>query len=242
MDRNATSVSAFRLLVKAIKEAVPDSLLMACGGNYLVCLGLFDNARASCDTSRYFSWNPYENQNHPAMNCDINNAAHLTMNNFWRFDRWFRMDPDSLMARQDNAYYTAGEARISVLTGILTGVSLTSDNLATIAPDRNRLLGAAQKYRLRDAKPFNYILWQWPQFFEGTIDGKRGVAVFNDSEKPLRCDFASLGLPQRCAEILTDATYSYGVELPPHDAALFTARMGGKTEASDAFAFGIGKL
>ena len=55
------------------------------------------------------------------------------MNNFWRFDRWFRMDPDSLMARQDNAFYTAGEARISVLTGIMTGVCLTSDNLATIS-------------------------------------------------------------------------------------------------------------
>ncbi|MBQ7650688.1 MAG: alpha-galactosidase [Victivallales bacterium] len=222
MDRNATSVSAFRTLVKAIKEAVPDSLLMACGGNYLVCLGLFDNARASCDTSRYYETSPYPNQNYPVMDCSIGNAAHLTMNNFWRFDRWFRMDPDSLMARQDNAFYTAGEARISVLTGIMTGVCLTSDNLATISPERNRLLGAAQKYRLRDAKPFNYTLGQWPQFFEGTIDGKRGVAVFNDSEKTMYCDFAKLGLPEHCAELLTDATFSFGTELPPHDAALFT--------------------
>ncbi|MBO4513311.1 MAG: alpha-galactosidase [Victivallales bacterium] len=223
MDASATSVSAFRTLVKAIKEAVPDDLLMACGGNYLVCLGLFDNARASCDTSRYYADTVYPNQNFPMNGCDIRSAVHQTMNNFWRFDRWFRMDPDSLMARQDNAFYTAGEARISVLSGIVTGVCLTSDNLATISPERNRLLGAAQRYRLRDARPFQYHLGQWPQFFEGSIDGKRGVAVFNDSEQVMVCDFAKLGLPERCAELLTGATYAYGVELPPHDAALFTS-------------------
>ena len=222
MDKNATSVSAFRSLIKAIKEAVPDCLLMACGGNYLVCLGLFDNARASCDTSRYYTKPSIPNQNFPMPECAIGAAAHQTMNNFWRFDRWFRMDPDSLMARQDNAFYTTGEARISVLTGILTGVCLTSDNLGTISPERNRLLGAAQRYRLRDARPFQYRLGQWPQFFEGTVDGKRGVAVFNDSEQTMNCDFAKLGLPERCAELLTDSLHSYGVELPPHDAALLT--------------------
>ena len=223
MDKNATPVSAFRLLVKAIKDAVPDCLLMACGGNYLVCLGLFDNARASCDTSRNYAIPDYfPNQNFPIIACSIRDAAHLTMNNFWRFDRWFRMDPDTLMARQDNAFYTFGEARISVLTGILTGVCITSDNLATIAPERYRLLGTSQKYRMRDAKPFKFNLCQWPQLFEGTIDGRRAVAVFNDSETTMYCDFDKLGLPERCSELLTGAQFSFGTELPPHDAALFT--------------------
>ena len=75
--------------------------------------------------------------------------------NWWMFDRWFRADPDTVMARQDNALYTLGEARISTLAAILTGVSITSDHLGTIAPERYRLLverepEILQKAPLRD--------------------------------------------------------------------------------------------
>jgi len=220
-DPAVTAAEAFRKLCKVIREAVPDALIMACSEPIQLCIGYFDNVRASCDTSRYYAWPRKQNENSPLNPCDIVTAAHLTMANFWRFDRWFRFDPDSLMARQDNAYYTEGEARFSVLTGICTGVSLTSDRLDTISAERLALLGKAQDYRLRGAKPLRWTMNQWPQFFEGTVNGERAIAVFNDSETELVCDFASLGLPERCEEVLTEAVYKKVRKLPPHDAALF---------------------
>ena len=221
-DGGATAVSAFRELLKTIRATVPDSLLMACSEPFMPCLGFFDNARVSCDTSRSFSSEENPNRNFPQLGANILNAAHQTLANFWRYDRWFRCDPDTLMARQDNAFYTPGEAKISVLTGILTGISITSDRLDTIAPDRLHLLGLAQKYRMRNVRPFRQIPGQWPFFFEGTIAGKRSVAVFNDSAGKLPCRFEELGLPEKCLEILTEKSVRNELTVPPHDAALFT--------------------
>lgn len=219
-DANATPVSAYRLLLKAIREAVPDCMILACSEPFLPSLGYFDNARASCDTSRYFTTGP-KNMNTDSIGCNIKHAAMDTLSNFWKIDRWYRMDPDSLMARQNNAFYTFGEARISVLTGIITGVCLTSDKLDVIAPERLRLLGLAQDVRMRNAKPFKICVNQWPMFYEGTVDGKRAVAVLNYSEEPLECVFKELDLPQNCHEIFADAIYKNGATIPPHDAALF---------------------
>ncbi len=216
-----TAAEAFRKLCKAIREAVPEALIMGCGEPFHLCLGYFDNARGSNDASRHFAWPRNNNENSPLNACDIVTAEHMTMANFWRFDRWFRIDPDSLMARQDNAFYSEGEARFSVLTGICTGVCITSDRLDTIAPERLALLGKAQNYRLRNARPIRWRGDQWPQFFEGTVNGKRAIAVFNDSETELVCDFAELGLPERCQEVLTEAVYKKVRKLPVHDAALF---------------------
>ena len=221
-DRTATAVSAFRELLRIIRETVPDSLLMACSEPFMPCLGFFDNARVSCDTSRSFSLEGNPNRNFPLLGANILNAAHQTLSNFWKYDCWFRCDPDILMARQDNAFYTLGEAKFSVLTGILSGVSFTSDRLDTIAPDRLRLLGLAQKYRMRRPRPFRCVPCQWPIFYEGTMEGKRAVAVFNDSAKELSCNFRELELPENCIEILTGKAVRRVMSLPAHDAALFT--------------------
>ena len=226
MDPNATSVSSFRLLMKTIREAVPDCVILACGPHYLPCLGVCDNARAGHDTGRYWNYDSVavKNPNVPLGTECIVNAMHSTLTKFWMVDRWFRMDPDALMARQDNAFYTIGEARVSVVTGIMTGVCITSDCLATIAPERLALLGKAQKYRMRDCMPLLHSnLNRWPQVFEGTIDGKRAIVMINDSEQDMEYTFEELQLPKECVELLTDAKLTERITLPPHDAALLTA-------------------
>ena len=126
------------------------------------------------------------------------------------------------MARQDNAYYTYGEAKMSILSGILTGVSITSDNLATIAADRLALLGKAQNLRMRNARPILKpgTFLEWPSVFEGTIDGVRAVAVMNETQSPVKYNFSELGLPEECTDLLEDKTYTHEIELAPHDAIL----------------------
>ena len=225
-DPDATPVSAFRLALKAIRDAVPDATLLGCCPPFMPSLGLVDNCRVSGDTSRYYQSPGPAFANFDSDNgCSIRNAMHVTMANWWKFDRWFRCDPDTLMARQDNAFYTYGEAKMSVLTGIITGVCITSDNLGTIAPDRLALLGRAQNLRLRDAKPFEWPKNYWPQVFEGTVDGRKAVAIFNDCDHEMAYEFEKYGLPEECDELLdVPSVRKKKIILPAHDAALIVAR------------------
>ena len=150
---------------------------------------------------------------------------HVTMANWWKYDRWFRCDPDTLMARQDNAFYTYGEAKMSVLTGIITGVCITSDNLGTIAPDRLALLGRAQELRLKDATPFEWPMDYWPQVFTGTVNGRKAVAIFNDCDHEMTYEFDKYGLPEECDELLdVPSVRKKKIILPAHDAALIVAK------------------
>ncbi len=218
-DPHATSVSAFRQLLKTICEAVPDALLMACSAPFLPCLGLVDNARVGNDTSRGFcSREPRNFKKFCSSN--ISDAFHVSMANFWCFDRWFRADPDVVMARQDNAQYTLGEAKISVLGAIMSGISFTSDHLGTISPERNALLAKAQNIRMREARPLNSIPNIWPMEFEGKIDGRRAVALVNDTGAPKVWKFTDLGLPEKCFDLLGDREVRGEVAFTGNDAAL----------------------
>ena len=222
-DPNATAVSAFRLLLKTIREAVPDSLIMACSAPFLPCLGLVDNTRVSNDTSRYF-YTTREHINAPQnCGCSIADAFHISMSNFWFFDRWFRADPDVVMARQDNAFYTRGQAKISVLGGIMTGISLTSDHLGTINPDRNALLAKAQDIRMREVRPLNTVPNIWPMEFEGTVNGKRAVALVNDTPGIKTWKLADLGLPEHCSDLLDERKVFNEITMNGEDAALLIA-------------------
>ncbi len=220
-DPTATPISAYRKGLKAIRDAVPDCLLMACTAPFMASMGLVDNIRVSNDTSRYYI-SRADTRNFPIFDCSIAAAVRLSLSHFWKFDRWFRCDPDAIMARQDNAFYTRGEAKMSVLSGIMTGVSITSDNLATIDPDRLALLGKAQNIRMRNArpvvKPDTYL--EWPAIFEGTVDGQRAVALMNETTSDATYTFADLGLPDECVDLLEDQKYSTEVVVPPHDAVL----------------------
>ena len=221
-DPGATSVSAFRLLLETIRKAVPDAVLLACSEPFMPCLGLVDMGRVSNDTSRSFT------EEQPAgvrrtCNCSILAAFNISMSNFWMFDRWFRADPDVIMARQDNAFYTRNEAKFSVLGAIMSGVALTSDHLGTIAPDRNLLLAKGQDIRMRDARPYKSVPNIWPMLFEGTVNGRRAVVAANYGDKTLSWSLEELELPENCIDLLDDKKVFNRIELAPHDAVLLVA-------------------
>ncbi len=225
-DHRATAVSAFRTGLKTIREAVPDCILLGCGAPFMPCLGLVDHIRVSNDTGR--EWLPEGAQ----LNCDANNALpcvanalHATLANWWMYDRWFRADPDALMARQDNTSCTEGEARLSVLSGILTGIAITSDNLKTIAPERLQLLAKAAKYRLHSPVP---QLWRpdtWPQVFTGTWNGGKAACIFNDSDREMTWQLKDIGFSGAVEELLQDMGTLYtSITLPPHDGAFIAEK------------------
>lgn len=226
LDKSATAVSAFRRGLQVIREAVPDSVILGCGAPFMPCLGLVDHARVSNDTGR--EWLPEGGR----INCDVNNALpcvanalHATLANWWMADRWFRADPDALMARQDNSSCSAGEARLSVLSGILTGVAITSDNLNTIAADRLELLAKAAEYRLYDPVPYDWKPDTWPRIFTGTFKGGKAACIFNDSEEPMTCTLKDIGFETGAFELLS----GYGeirdaITVPPHDGAFLAEK------------------
>lgn len=208
-DPDATPVSAFRLGLKAIRDAVPDAILLGCCPPFMACLGYIDSARISGDTAAHW----------PA----IQHAARAVTSRWWMFDKFFRCDPDTLMARQDRSTASIGEARISVLTGIMTDVSITSDNLNTIAAERLELLGRGANIRMRDPVPLPWDLNSWPQVFTGTVDGKKAVAIINEKEQDVEYKFEDLTLDPRkeAEEILhPQGLRKYVITVKAHDAVL----------------------
>lgn len=208
-DPDATPVSAFRLGMKAIREAVPDCHILGCCPPFLPSLGYIDSARVSNDT--HASWGA------------IRGAARSTLARWWMIDKFFRCDPDTIMARQDRSTCTIGEARVSALTGIVTGVSLTSDNLSTIAPERLELLGKAANIRMRDVMPIKWNSMSWPMLFTGTIDGAKAAAVLNETESVMEVRFEDLLLdPEKDAEELLQGQGKrrYTITVLPHDAVV----------------------
>ena len=209
-DPNATPLSAFRLGMKAIREAVPDSYLLGCCPPFMACLGYVDGARISNDTR--------------ACRSAIDHVTKTNLARWWMFDKFFRCDPDVVIARQDRSTASIGDNRLSIMTGIMTGVSITSDNLNTIAADRLELLGKSAQIRMRDFRPAGH--WgagYWPVAFSGTIDGRKAGAVLNTTNEPVTIKFEDMGLDpeQDAEELLQDlGKRKYVITVMPHDAVL----------------------
>ena len=135
----------------------------------MAVLGIVDSCRVSLDTSRYWM-NPFFVD--IPLNCDpapshmgIREVWHTTLGNWWKCDRWFRADPDVIMARSDNAFYTEGEARISAAGGPAGSAGGTGPDRRCEQPlhavDRSggRRAGTLRGVRRRDAaRPFRPAL------------------------------------------------------------------------------------
>ena len=102
----------------------------------------------------------------------------------------------------------------------MTGVSLTSDHLGKITPERYELLVRAAKYRLRNAVPADWKSDRWPTVFTGTCDEKPAALFLNDTDETLTFRFAEWGLPAQMNEVLIGrGAIQSELSLPPHDAA-----------------------
>ena len=106
----------------------------------------------------------------------------------------------------------------------MTGISFTSDHLGTIDADRNKLLAKAQDIRMRNVRPMPYEPNTWPMVFEGTIDGKRAVAVVNDTPQTRTWTMEELNMPQECFDLLDEKSVTYNITLAGEDAVLLIAR------------------
>lgn len=225
-DPDATGVSAFRLGLEIIREAVGESVILGCGA-ILPCVGLVDNCRISTDTA--IRWRssglPTEQATSDSVEIpdpcipSLENALKISLAHWWMYDSYFRADPDVIIARQENTFTTVGEARMSTLAAVLTGVAFTSDQLDLMDDYRKSLLKFAVNNRLRDSRPFD---WKkaWPHVYEGLFNGNRAIAIFNFSQRAQNWQLSELGLTQAVEMLHPLGKLSGAIELGPHDAAL----------------------
>ena len=209
----ASPVAAFRAGLKAIREAVPNDYILGCTSPFTPCLGFYDGIRISRDTRAGWKW--------------VQEAWREIIARFWMVDTWFRCDPDALIARTDRGTLSLAEARFSIMGGIITGVSITSDNLDMLPPERMKLLTLAANLRLKDPMPLDWPIWSWPHVIAGTVDGKKAAAVFNWEDKPLSFTREQLGFAPDVRLLECLGAFPEGVPSPvvidPHDALLFVA-------------------
>lgn len=223
-----TGISSFRTALGIIRESVKESVVLGCGGPYLPSLGLTEHSRMSVDTGK--SWRaggvldekPVEEWlvQDPTLPC-LYNALTQTLQNWWMFDRWFRADPDVVMARDENSALSEGEARMSALGGIMTGVVFTSDHLDKISSNRIDLLGRSANLRLHAVRPVDYRCNGVSAVYQGLCQGRKALAVFNWQSSPQTWDLDALGLGSSAEEFLHPLGMIKGsITLAPHDAAL----------------------
>ena len=132
-----------------------------------------------------------------------------------------------MFTRTDRIRLTLGECRLTVLVGILTGVTLTSDNLGTLPPDRLALLRRAAQLRMRNVRPAKWLLNCYLNTFSGTVDGKAALAVLNETEQKMTVNFSDFDLPEEMEEILQPAGMQKSqITVARHDAVLLVANRG----------------
>ena len=221
-----TGLSAFRKGMSAIRDAVKDSIILGCGA-ILPTIGFVDHCRVSTDTAvRWQSWSlpstdvPAEvDKTEPANPFlpALENALKISLSHWWMYDVYFRADPDVIMARQNNTELTLGEARMSALLSILTGVAFTSDKLDEVTDERLRLLKLASELRVRDAMPVDWKQKSSPNVYEGMLGDKRAVAIFNLSDAATTYDLPDGALTELLHPL---GTIEGPLHLSSHDAAL----------------------
>ncbi len=226
----ATGISCLRDGLKLIRKAVKDSVILGCGMPFLASVGLVDHNRVSSDTGKtWLAWGlPTvvgqeidKSQPCSPVAPSLKNAVYGTLCRWWQYDRWFRADPDVVMARDENTELTIAEARISTLTAIITGVAFTSDRLDRIGKDRLRLLSLAAKLRIRDIKPIDWENRVYSYLFEGRIENHKAIAVFNYSEYSMKLKLSELNMPAGSQELLHPLEkVGKFIEIAPHDAVL----------------------
>ena len=215
-DTAATPLAAFRLGMKTIRESVPHDYIMASNTPFLPCLGYCNGVRVSSDTGA--NWE------------ELKTAWQGMVSRFWMFDRWYRCDPDAIITRSSHlGGLTLAEARFSALNAIITGICMTGDRMEELEPARVQLLTIASKCRLRNLRPIDWKLNQWPMVFTGTMNCKKATALYNWTEHDVQFTRKDMNFSPKdhLAVILGEhpgTAIHEQLTLAPHDAALITVK------------------
>jgi alpha-galactosidase len=231
-EPNVTRAQAYRRGLTAIREAVGDRFILACGNPIGPSVGLVDGARISPDVAPY--WQPAargpDDEGRRMSEPSALNAIRNTLNRWWMHGRLWQSDPDCLLVRDSETTLSADEVRtLATVIAMSGGMVLNSDHLTHLSGERCGWLAMLLPPYGRAARPVD--------LFEGETPGTLGldcetytvIAVFNWQDEPARVQVPLPDGPVRVvgvwnAEDLGERQESITLELPAHACALLSAR------------------
>lgn len=231
-DANSTAISALREGIQIIRSAVGTSRIMSCGIPFLASVGIVDQVRMSADTApRWRSGgvpdgsssvrllNDWEEQDPTVPS--LYSSLRQTLDNWWMFDYWYQADPDVVIARDSATELTEGEARMSALVAIMTGVSFTSDPIGTMSSGRIALLARACTLRVATGMRWLNVPDPNIEIFEGLLEGRKCLCIFNFGRKEIVVSQKELGMePGMCEMLHPLGVIEESVKIGGHDAIL----------------------
>ena len=108
--------------------------------------------------------------------------------------------------------------RISALSAILSGVAFTSDCYDLLSENERTLLNLGLELHMTGLFPQKWDYRKWDIIFTGTLNGRRALAVINDTQEEMEVDFSEFGFHSALSELLHPRGLCSGtVRIPPHD-------------------------
>lgn len=173
-------VEAYRRLLGAVREGVgPRRFVLGCGALMGASVGLVDGMRIGPDVAPWWRYQtreeregrarPRRNPARPQANGEpaTEAAVRNTMTRAWMHGRLWVNDPDCLLVRDERTKLTLDEVRtLATVVALSGGMTLSSDDLTGLPPERLALLSMALPPLPRGASARDLMERSLPRIFE----------------------------------------------------------------------------
>jgi alpha-galactosidase len=230
-DPNATRAQAYRRGLRTIRRAVGDRFILGCGAPIGPSIGLVNGMRISPDVAP--TWYPPARHGHDPQRTALSfpataNALRNTITRFWMHHRLWLSDPDCLLLHGPDTALTPDEVQtLATVVAMSGGMTLDSDDLTRLPPERRRMLARLLSLRGEAAVPLDLLERDVPQVLWRAAD--RLLAVFNWADREANVT-APLPVPSaRLADFWTGVDAGTAREtatfrLPPHASKLLVVQ------------------
>jgi alpha-galactosidase len=207
-EPGTTTAANLRRGLEVIREAAGDeAFILGCSCPFGPAVGLVDAMRVGPDVeARWF------NGLHPS----AKHALRLSLPRNWMHRRFWLNDPDCLTVRDTDSTVVPGTLTLEEARFLATGIALSggltvlSDDLATLSPERREVALRVLPPAGRAARPVDLLARETPSGWTLPLGrGRHAVAVLNWDDAPMDATvtWAALGLsgPHHAREQWTGA-------------------------------------
>ena len=165
-DPSVTRAQAYRRGLQAIRDAVGDKFILACGNPMGQSIGVVDGARIGPDVAPH--WRPYEFEARRARSIHSEpsavNSIRNTITRYWMHDRLWQNDPDCLMVRATDTTLSGDEVRcLATVIGLTGGMVLDSDDMTKLSDERREIISMLLPVYGRSAVPEDLFASEIPE-------------------------------------------------------------------------------
>ncbi|HEV8573914.1 MAG TPA: hypothetical protein VGR43_04320, partial [Dehalococcoidia bacterium] len=181
-DPEVTRAQAYRRGLQAVREAVGERFILACGNPIGPSVGLVDGARISPDVAPF--WHPpgvaRDRQRSQMSEPSALNATRNSITRWWMHGRLWQNDPDCLLARATETALTQDEAQtLATVIAMSGGMVLDSDDLIRLADERREWLSRLLPAYGKAARPLDLFESEMPQVLELHVGTHVMLALLN---------------------------------------------------------------